>query len=234
MRRAGALAVMLVVASVLAPSDVDAQASPPAQGPAAAVPGAPRTVFGLSGLVGGRVSFGTATADLQRPDGSNLVLFETQNRQGMELGGRLHLEARVTRRLAIEIAGAVSRARLETAVRDDLEDAPGTSLGETLFRFGLDGGLTWTVAGDERLSWFIRGTGGWMRELIGDSVLGENGAVVQVGAGMKYWGPRRPSGRVRYGFRLEGHVATRWNGTALDAKQIHLAPVVTAGLMIGS
>jgi hypothetical protein len=39
---------------------------------------------------------------------------------------------------------------------------------------------------------------------------------------------------VRYGFRVEGHVAARWNGTALDARRIHLAPVVTAGLIIGS
>jgi hypothetical protein len=233
-RRAGGLFAALLAASALVASTVHAQTPGSSRGPTGAAPAAPRAEFGVSGLLGAPVSFGTVTADLQRPDGSPLTLFETDNRQGPEFGVRLHLNARVSRRLAVEVAGGVSRARLETTIRDDFEGESGAVLREPFFRLGVDGGLVWTVAGDERLSWFVRGTGGWMRELIGGRVLGENGAVAQVGAGMKYWGPRRPSGRVRYGFRLEGHVATRWNGTALDAKQIHLAPVVTAGLIIGS
>jgi hypothetical protein len=231
-RSADLLAATLLVVGILAAAPARAQTPAQSRGPGGS--GTPRTEFGVSGLVGAPVSFGTSTADLQRPDGSSLALFETGNRQGLELGGRLHLEARVTRRVAVEIAGGVSRARLETTIRDDLEGAAGVVLSESLVRFDVDGGLVWTVAGNERLSWFVRGTGGWMRELIGERVLGRHGVVARVGAGMKYWGPRRPPGRVRYGFRLEAHVATRWNGTALDAARIHLAPVVTAGLMIGS
>ena len=231
-RQAGPIAILLAaLVLTAAPSRAQTQTQAPSRGPGG---GPPRMELGLSGLAGAPVSFGTVTADLQRPDGSNLVLFETDSRQGLELGGRVHLEARVTRRLALEVGGGISRAQLETVIRDDLEGESGAVLTESLVRFAVDAGLVWTVAGDERLSWFVRGTGGWMRELIGERVLGENGAVAQVGAGMKYWGPRRPPGRVRYGFRLDGHLATRWNGTTLDTKQIHLAPVVTAGLMIGS
>ena len=231
MKRAAIAAAL--TAGLLAPAVAAAQGPGPVRVPVTA-PMDPRSEFGVSALVGAPVPFGSATATLARPDGSRLTLFEADSRQGPEFGARLHLGTRLTRRLALEIGGQVSRARLETTIEDDFEDGAGATLDESLLRFGVDGGLLWTLAGGERLSWFVRGSGGWMRELIGERVLGENAAVAQVGIGMKYWGSRRGPGRVRYGVRVEGHLASRWNGTALDAKQIHLAPVVTAGLIIGS
>jgi hypothetical protein len=231
-RRPGLAALLVLVWAVQPPSLVHAQTPSPSRGPT--VSPTPRIEFGVSGLAGGPVSFGTAAADLQRPDGTPLVLFDTESRQSPEFGLRLHLGAPVTRRVSVEMAGSVSRAWLETTVRDDLEGAPGVTLSEPFLRLTVEGAVVWTVAGTERLSWFVRGSGGWMRELIGERVLGENAAVAHAGIGMKYWGPRRAPGRARYGFRLEGHVATRWNGTALDGGRIHLAPVVTAGLIIGS
>jgi hypothetical protein len=221
-------------AQVLPPVVIPDEEPPAAQAPAPARTGAPGFEFGLSGLLGGPVSFGTSSAGQLQPDGSRLTLFETSNRQLWEVGALVHVGVRAGRRLGFEGAGGFSRARLETRIRDDFEGASDLTLGETFYRMSVEGGLVWQFAGNDRAGWFVRGTGGWMRELIGDRVLGEHGAIANVGVGVKYWGPGRAPGRLRYGVRVEGHLAARWKGTTLDAKQIHVAPVVTAGLIIGS
>ncbi len=180
------------------------------------------------------MSFGRASADLTQPDGGTLSLFTADNSQGPELGIAAHLAGPVRSPFFAELGAAVSRATLRTRIDDDFEDAPAVTLEEQFFRFSVEGGLGWNITRSERSAVFVRGTGGWMRELVGSSVLGRNGAVANAGVGVKYWGSRRAAGRLRYGLRVEAHLAARWNGVALNTRKIHLAPVVTAGLIIGS
>jgi hypothetical protein len=190
--------------------------------------------FGVSGLAGAPVSFGRRSADLLRPDGGTLSLFTTENRQGPELGIAAHVAGPVRSAFFAEISAALSRATLQTTIDDDFEDAASVTLDEQFFRFSVEGGLGWNITRSEQSAIFVRGTGGWMRELVGSSVLGHNGAVANAGVGMKYWARRPAPGRLRYGLRVEAHLAARWNGVALNTRKVHLAPVVTAGLIIGS
>ena len=190
--------------------------------------------FGVSALAGTPISFGRRSAELLRPDGGTLPLFTTENRQGTELGLVAHVAGPVRSAIFAELSGAVSRATLETRIEDDFEDAPPVTLDERFFRFSVEGGVGWNITRREQSAVFVRGTAGWKRELVGSSVLGRNGAVANAGVGMKYWGRRRAPGRLRYGLRVEAHLAARWNGVALNTRKIHLAPVFTAGLIIGS
>jgi hypothetical protein len=51
---------------------------------------------------------------------------------------------------------------------------------------------------------------------------------------VKYWKARANPRHVRYGIRIDGQLTMRWNAVALDSKTVHLAPVFTVGLIIGS
>lgn len=190
--------------------------------------------FGVSGLAGASVSFGRTSADLIRPDGGTQSLFTTSNSQGPEFGVAAHVAGPVRSAFFAELTAAASRATLRTTIEDDFEDAAAATLDEEFFRFSVAGGVGWNIRRSERSAVFVRGAGGWMRELVGSSVLGRNGAVANAGLGVKYWARRPAPGRLRYGLRVEAQVAARWNGVALNTRKIHLAPVVTAGLIIGS
>jgi hypothetical protein len=224
-----ALLLGVVLASVPAVADAQlAGRQAPARRPSRGME------FGVGGLFGPGLPYGNAAAELVRPDGTPLTLFDTENRQGIEYGVTVHLAGPVRSRWFIEVNASASRATFETSVRNDFEGVEDLTISEPFYRFAAESGLGWNVHHGERLSVFLRGTGGWMRELAGEGAFGRNGAVANVGVGVKYWSARRPPGRLRYGLRVEGHLAARWNGIALDTQTIHLAPVVTAGLIIGS
>jgi hypothetical protein len=229
--RCGLLSVVLAVlalASVPAVAGAQPAGQTPARRPSRGIE------FGVGALVGPGVPYGEASADLVRSDGNPLTLFDTENRQGFEYGATVHVAGPVRSRWFVEVNASVSRATFETTVRDDFEDVGDLTIAEPFYRFTAESGIGWNMHHSERVSVFLRGTAGWMRELAGEGTFGRNGAVANVGVGVKYWSPRRPPRRLRYGLRVEGHLAARWNGIALDTHTIHLAPVVTAGFIIGS
>jgi hypothetical protein len=190
--------------------------------------------FGIGGLFGGPVTFGTASAELQRPDGGALPLFTTSNRQSPELGLSTYIAGPVRSRAFAEVAATISRATFETTIGDDFEGAAPVTLEERFLRFVVEGGGGYNLRRSDRSAVFIRATGGWMRELVAGSAVAQDGVVANVGVGVKYWGARHQAGRLRYGLRVEGHLAARWNGMALNTKTIHVAPVVTGAFIIGS
>ena len=146
----------------------------------------------------------------------------------------MHIAGPVRSRAFAEVGATISRAAFETTIGDDFEGAAPVTLEERFLRFVVEGGGGYNLHRSDRSAVFIRATGGWMRELVAGSAVAQDGVVANVGVGMKYWGARHQPGRLRYGLRVEGHLAARWNGMALNTKTIHLAPVVTGGLIIGS
>jgi hypothetical protein len=200
-----------------------------------AAPKASRGVeVGISGLVGTPVIYGTTSADLTAPSGSPVTLFRAEKRQGPELGLRTHVAGPVRSRVFAEVAASISRANVETILKDDFENAATTVATVQLLRFDIDGGIGWNLWRTDRASVFLIGGAGWVRELVDSGTLADSGTVVTAGAGMKYWSARRNPRQWRYGVRLDGRLAVRWNAVALDDTKIQLAPVFTAGLIFGS
>jgi hypothetical protein len=189
---------------------------------------------GISGLAGLPVSYGTTSADLTAPNGSPVVLFRAEKRQGPELGLRTHIAGPVRSRVFAEVAASISRANFETILTDDFENAATTVATLQLLRFDIDGGVGWNLWLTDRGSVFLIGGAGWVREVVDLGTLADNGTVVTAGAGMKYWRARRNPRQWRYGVRLDGRLAMRWNAVALDNTKIQLAPVFTVGLIFGS
>jgi hypothetical protein len=190
---------------------------------------------GVSLLAGAPVSLGQADAGLDRPDGGTLALFGTSNSQGPEVGLSVHLARPVFARLSAEVAGGWSRTSLRTRITDDFEGAPDLTVREGVSRFAVEGAAAWRLRTTDRTEWFVRGGGGWEQEVTASRALATGGPVANFGAGVKYWWPFRGSRRrVRWGVRAEGRLATRWRGLTLDGERVHLGPVFTLGLIIGS
>ena len=74
-----------------------------------------------------------------------------------------------------------------------------------------------------------------MRELAETGALTEDGAIANVGGGMKYWWRDQARGACRkLGLRVEGRAAIRSVGHLRSVEQsTRVAPVLAGGLVIG-
>lgn len=226
-------AAVAVLACTLGATPVWAQTtSKPAQTTAKPAPRGPRGYeFTAAGTWVGPTSFGTSSADLITPTGTNLVLFSTKSDLRPGYGFEMHLGKRITKRFALEGSGTVTRATLRSQISSDFEDAADVELTESLTRFTVTGSALWTLATHGRASYFIRGSAGWLRELVGDGALIEDGIVGDAGAGFKYM--KNGTGRKRIGFRVEGRLEMRQSGVTLGEDKLRMSPVVSGGLIIG-
>ncbi|HEX5215311.1 MAG TPA: hypothetical protein VFV98_07580 [Vicinamibacterales bacterium] len=231
MRRSIAAAIA-VLACGLGVTPAWAQTGKPAQTTARPAPRGPRGYeFTVAGAWVGPTSFGTSSADLLTPAGSTLTLFSTTNDLRPGYGLEMHLSKRVTPRFALEGSGTVTRATLRSKISLDFEDAADVEVTESLTRFTVTGAALWTLATRGQASYFIRGGAGWLRELVGDGALIEDGIVGDAGAGFKYM--KSGTGRRRVGFRVEGRLEMRHSGVTLGEDKLRMSPVIAGGLIIG-
>lgn len=184
----------------------------------------------VAGTWTGPTSFGTSDASLLTPGGGSLTLFSSTNDLRPGYGFELHVTRPLTTRFAVEGSGTLARATLRSRISSDFEDAPDVELTETLTRFTVEGSARWTLSTRGRISYFLRGGAGWMRELAGDGSLAEDGAVINAGAGFTYWAR---DGARRLGFRVDGRVQMRRHGITLGADKLRFSPVLSGGLLIG-
>ncbi|MEO7192481.1 MAG: hypothetical protein ABI051_15615 [Vicinamibacterales bacterium] len=195
----------------------------------------PVVELGVSGVTSGPMSFGNASADLTKADGSPFTLFKTANSVGPERGVAAHVAVALTRRLSAEVLGGWTRANLRSRISDDFEGAAPLTIVQPLSRISVEAAGLWAFHRRPAGSLFIRGGGGWIRELAGASVLAQNGTVANLGAGVKYWWRHRAGGGLSHiGFRLEGHASMHWKGVSLGSDTVHVAPVISGGLILGS
>ena len=125
-----AMIVLRVACAVAAGECGEAQTQPPKQ---KRPPRAKTLSFG--GVWIAPSSFGTATAGLERPDGSQLVVFQADNDLGRDSASRPVWPSSCagTSWSKSQAAGCISELR--TRVSDDVESAPDTTLTESLTRF---------------------------------------------------------------------------------------------------
>jgi hypothetical protein len=190
--------------------------------------------LGVGGILAAPHTFGEAAAELDRPDGGTLALFRTENSEALGMGLRAHVAVPIAAGLAVEILGGWTRSDFRTRVRSDFEGTRDLTIASPVSRFTVEGGAAWTFADRGRSAWFVRGSGGWMREMADRRIVGRDGAVAQAGAGVKYWWRQPPGRGLALGVRIEGHAAVRWNGASLGTRRVHIAPGLAAGLILGS
>lgn len=183
----------------------------------------------------GPMPHGERSADLTRPDGGALPLLGTTVSIGPGPGVEAHLARVLSDRVTVEATGTWISTEIRTRITSDFEDAPALTSSTSLTRLSVEGSALWTIAtrGDRRTV-FLRAGGGWMRELVGGAALAVDGAVGNVGAGVKYWwGTSIPGRGRRLGLRVDGRAVLRWRGVDLGTRIVRVAPAASANLMIG-
>jgi hypothetical protein len=226
-----ALATALVALTMLSTSTLaQAQTQPPRP----ATPGRPIDVA-VGGVFIGPTSYGDADANETRPDGSPLPIFTTSNRVAPGFGAEVSLTFAVTRRLALEATGAWQRADFETEISNDIEDADPFTSSLASSRFVVEGAMLWQIRGGGKTEMFLRGSAGWMRELVGNGSLREDGMLGSAGFGLKHWWRERITGakRRRVGWRVDGRLQIRQTGLSLGDDKIRFAPLVFGGIVFG-
>jgi hypothetical protein len=193
-----------------------------------------RRELAVGAVVVGTMSLGASTADLVQSNGGTLTLFRAESRLSVRPGAEIHIGAPLTSRWFAEATGTWTHGDVRTHVDSDIEGVAATTITTSLSRFSIEGSALFTLLGDDRRSLFIRGGGGWMRELAGGGTFSEDGVIGNAGAGIKYWTrARSAAGGRRYGLRVDGRVVLRAKQHALGADTLRIAPSASADLMVG-
>jgi hypothetical protein len=183
----------------------------------------------------GPTSFGTSAQELIRSDGSRLTTFRTENRLAPGVGLEAHLGFQVTPRFWAEASGDWSRADLEARITSDIEGADDVTLAETASRFSVEGAARWHFLVRGKTSYFVRGSVGWMRDLVSNGALVADATVGSAGLGLRHWFREGAAGRRtrRLGVRVDGRVNIRTAGLTLGEAKVRYAPVAFGGFVFG-
>jgi hypothetical protein len=223
------------VAAVLLAAGVAAASPAAAQVPPARPREAPRTgSVELSGGVGfvPAISGESTAAELTRSGESSggFDLFRAEGELTGGAAGVASLELYVSRTIALEAGLRYSRPHLRYRLSADFEEAPAITAEETLTRYLFTGSLVWHLRAPTRTTRFIpfiRGGGGYLRDLHQGNELVETGAEFHAGAGVKYWFGTAPR---RFGLRADAGVSVTEGG--FDFKEDARAqPFVSAALV---
>lgn len=233
------IATAVTVAAVLAlvaPPNAFAQ-TPGTQKPATQKPAGPKRAkeFLVGGIVAGPSSAGSASADLLNGAGDpSVTLFRVDNKLATGFGLEANIGVELRKALWIEITGAFTRQSLNSEIRDDFEDAADETISSGLSRFALEGAVVKYFREKPATSWFVRASGGWMRETAGGNTLAGDGVIAHAGLGWRRWFRSTGKGAVkRTGLRLEGRATIRSGGISLGREGIRVGPSGAAHFVFG-
>ena len=179
-------------------------------------------------------SYGSASADLTRPDGGSQPLFVVSNELGAEVAMDVHLSFHAMGRLRTEITGSLGRADARARVSGDAEGAASITAANRLTIVTIQGAGVWTLRRRGHKEPFFRAGAGWMRELTNDNSLAGDGTIFNAGAGVKYWWIERPRGSLKMlGLRVEARLVGRFGGLDVGTKSHLVRPGLTAALTMG-
>ena len=163
-----------------------------------------------------------------QPSGASFPLFTAQSRIDDIPGLGVTITRHVAGVLSIEADGVWSRVTYRTSVLSDFENATLIDATNAATEFGVAGAAVVTFARHSRLQPFLRGGGGWRRELSNDQTSSTDGRLVLVGGGVKYWwGANAATSRV--GLRADVGVIGRSGGLA-TGDTLRFTPAAAAGL----
>lgn len=159
------------------------------------------------------MDLGSSAATLERPGGGEFVLFETETSLGSGVGPSVAVSFYLTRRLALDAAFSYSRPSASTRVSDDAESADVVTSEISLQQYLVEGNLRWYLSDAAGWRPFLRGGGGYLRQLDDSSAHVETGHTIQAGLGLDRAFRSRPTGTFkRIGLRAEGRAIARSGG----------------------
>jgi hypothetical protein len=116
----------------------------------------------------------------------------------------------------------------EVSASGDAENAPDTTIEETLSQYVFDGSVVWNFGGaGRRLVPFVYGGAGYLRELHQEDALVEEGVEYHAGGGVKWW---LGEGGRRFGLRGDVGVSIRDGGFDFG-EGLRTVPVVGVSLI---
>jgi len=181
----------------------------------------PRLEIGAGGGLFGGASLGSRDANLRANSTTGEVyrLFSTDTQLTPAPQFDVRVDVRVARRLFIEGHLGYSRPDLESSVTADAEGAAAVTVVEGIDQYVIDAGILFMV--DElrvgRMTPFIVGGAGYLRQLHETQTVVEQGHVFHAGGGIKYPLLMRARGRIRAaGLRADARVYFLSGGIELD------------------
>ncbi len=179
-------------------------------------------------LVGG-YGLGESVAELTPNSGSSgYELFTTRSEVRQAFGGVARIGFVVTPAIVIEGGLRFTRPVYEVRVSGDAENAPDTTIEETLSQYVFDGSVVWNFAAPGRgVVPFVFGGAGYLRELHEEDALVEEGSEYHAGGGVKWW---FGEGRRRFGVRGDVGISIRDGGFDFSDGQ-RVVPVVSGSLI---
>jgi hypothetical protein len=175
----------------------------------------------------GGASLGSAPVNETKPDGSPFAQASTTSQIKAGPGAEVRLAYRLHGSIWVEAIGAWSRTTFATTVTGDTEGAANVVATEAASQFTVAGAVVFCLPRHGKIEPFVRGGGGWMRQVSSGFFVGENGTIGDVGGGVKYWVRDRPKS-VPIGIRIEGRVVIQSGGFILGTRARRLSPAFAA------
>lgn len=194
-------------------------------------PGGPRagaTELTLGGSWTGGQDGGTVVANLTGNTGepANVQLFRSESSLRPVFGGNVALAVYLSRSLAVEAGFHYSRPQVRSRLTSDFEDAPSVTATTTLAQYLFTGSLVYHFATTGRLTPFVAGGAGHIRDAYDGNNLIETGTEYHGLTGVKM----RVGRRGKAGFRFDVGVSVRDGGFTLkDGRRT--APVASAAFI---
>ena len=181
----------------------------------------------------GPASFGSASADLLRPNGTTLSLFNTENSLGSGFGLRAGFGFKLKPALWAEFAGGYGWQPLKTKITDDFEDADIEPISSSVQRFSLEGAVLWYFRTKGKTHWFVRGSGAWAKELAEGNALAEDAFIGNGSVGIRRWWKQDTRTGKATGFRATFGADFQSGGLTLGEKKLRVSPTATFSIVFG-
>lgn len=185
-------------------------------------------VSGGAGWVGAMAYPSVASEQVTNGGGRRLA-FNTRTTLDASVGPSVSVGVRLSRLLTIEGGLLYSPTSVTTAITNDVEGVPNTSVEAAVTQYLFEGGLVarldrWRVG---RLAPYVTGGAGYVRQLYEDRVLLETGQALYAGGGLYYERSSSPRSALKAtGFRADVRALVMRDGVAPDSRN-HVAPRVT-------
>jgi hypothetical protein len=158
--------------------------------------------------------------------GSPITLFTSESKVAPIAGVEARAAVYVGSRVSAEASFQYSRPVLRTTIGSDFENAESIDATETLSSYLVTGSLVYHF-GSGRVVPFVRGGGGYLRQLHEDNAELLTGSEVHGGGGVKIWFGSAGS---RFGLRLDAGVSARSKSVAFEQTR-RVLPAAGAGVV---
>jgi len=188
---------------------------------------------GGGGVFVGGYDLGRSDAELTPNTGNTtpVLFFATDNRVRPVFGVQARVGYVISQALMIEAGFRFSRPVYEVRITDDFENAPDTTIEESLSDYVFDGSALWHFMGAAfaggRAVPFVFGGAGYMRALHDRGTLVEDGFEYHAGVGLKWWFSER-----RRGFGIRGDLGISLRDGAFDFEDGHRLVPTAGGSLI--